>query len=117
MLTSITTAATALALATTPALAGQDADVSATIYTDSNSHFLDYKTDLSEARRELESDLSRANDAQDRIEAYAEYEAEVADAETDFRKEMAERGGIVPTDAWQLREGRVTIEQVAMIGK
>lgn len=110
------TAAAAAALATSPALA-QDADAGVGIYTDSNSFYLDYKTDLSEAGRELESDLRRANDEQDRIEAYAEYEAELADAEKDFRKEMAERGVIVPADAWQLRQGRVSIESVAMLRK
>lgn len=73
------------------------------VFSDSNSHYLDYKTDLSEAKRELESDLRRANDDGDRIEAYAEYEREVADAQHDFRKEMAEKGVVLP-------RGQVLIE-------
>jgi hypothetical protein len=67
----------------------------AAIYDDSNSHYLDYKTDLSEARRELRSDLARADDPADRIDAWAEYRREVADARHDFAKEMAEKGVIV----------------------
>lgn len=63
-----------------------------TIYSDSNSHYLDYKTDLSEARRELRKDLARADDPADRVDAWAEYRSEVADARHDFAKEMAERG-------------------------
>ena len=42
------------------------------VYDDSNHFYLDYKTDLSEARRELRKDLARANDAADRIDAWAE---------------------------------------------
>ena len=81
-------AALAGALFTTAA----HADTRYGVYSDSNSHYLDYKTDLSEARRELRSDLARANDQADRIDAWAEYRREVADARHDFRKEMAERG-------------------------
>jgi hypothetical protein len=66
--------------------------LSAPVYSDSNSHYLDYKTDLSEARRELRKDLARANDPADRVDAWAEYRREVADARHDFAKEMAERG-------------------------
>ena len=65
------------------------------VYDDSNSHYLDYKTDLSEARRELRNDLARADDPADRIDAWAEYRREVADARHDFAKEMAERGVII----------------------
>lgn len=62
------------------------------VYSDSNSRYLDYKTDLSEARRELRNDLRNADTPQDRIDAWSEYRREVADARHDFRKEMAERG-------------------------
>jgi hypothetical protein len=65
------------------------------VFSDSNHHYLDYKTDLSEARRELRSDLRRADDAASREDAWAEYHREVADARHDFRKEMAERGVVV----------------------
>jgi hypothetical protein len=79
------------------------------VYTDSNKHFLDYRTDLSEAKRELESDMRRAHDEGDIIDARAEYDREVADAEHDFRKEMAEKGVIIP-------KGTVILEgEVAML--
>lgn len=71
------------------------ASLGAAVYDDSNSHWLDYKTDLSEAKRELHKDLARANDEADRVDAWAEYRREVADARHDFAKEMAERGIIV----------------------
>jgi hypothetical protein len=57
-----------------------------------NPWWRDYQTDLSEARRELASDLRRANDPGDRQDAYAEYEREVVDARHDYQKEMVERG-------------------------
>ncbi|MEM9501046.1 MAG: hypothetical protein AAF941_04295 [Pseudomonadota bacterium] len=59
---------------------------------DTNSWWLDFKTDISEAKRELRSDLRRATDEEDRRDAYAEYRREIADARYDYRKEMNERG-------------------------
>ncbi|MEM6857405.1 MAG: hypothetical protein AAF559_06000 [Pseudomonadota bacterium] len=59
---------------------------------DSNPWWVDYKTDISEAKRELRSDLRRATDYEDRVDAKEEYRREVADAKYDYRKEMAERG-------------------------
>ncbi|WP_164118670.1 hypothetical protein [Sphingorhabdus sp. Alg239-R122] len=59
---------------------------------DSNSYWLDYKTDISEAERELASDLRRATDAEDRRDAYEEYHNEIRDAKKDYAKEMRERG-------------------------
>ncbi|QUL38070.1 hypothetical protein [Erythrobacter sp. JK5] len=59
---------------------------------DSNKWWLDYKTDISEAKRELRSDLRRATDEEDRRDAYAEYRREIADARYDYSKEMNERG-------------------------
>jgi len=59
---------------------------------DSNKWWVDYKTDLSEARRELRSDLRRATDAEDRRDAHREYRREIADARYDYEKEMNERG-------------------------
>ena len=59
---------------------------------DSNHFWLDYTTDISEARRELRSDLRRATDEEDRRDAYAEYRHELADAKKDYVKEMTERG-------------------------
>ena len=77
---------------TTIIVEGQRSRLPAAPNNDSNSWWLDYKTDISEAKRELISDLRRANDEEDRIDAYAEYEREIADAKYDYRKEMAERG-------------------------
>ncbi|MDJ0278487.1 hypothetical protein QLH51_16950 [Sphingomonas sp. 2R-10] len=100
--TTLLIAVAATAVVTTPALAKDRRTVP--VYSDYNPYYLDYKTDLSEAKRELSSDLARADDAADREDAWAEYRREVADAKHDFRKEMAERGMIV-------RNGRVTIEE------
>lgn len=71
---------------------------------DANSHWLDYKTDVSEAQRELRHDLRGADSRSDRYRAYAEYRRELADARYDYNKEMAERG-------YEIRRGLVTVEQ------
>jgi hypothetical protein len=57
-----------------------------------NSYWRDYQTDISEARRELSSDLRRAKKPSDREEAWTEYRRELADARADYRKEMVEKG-------------------------
>ena len=57
-----------------------------------NKWWVDYETDLSEARRELASDLRRATDAEDRRDAHREYRREIEDARYDYEKEMNERG-------------------------
>ncbi|MEE4152710.1 MAG: hypothetical protein V2I27_00975 [Erythrobacter sp.] len=57
-----------------------------------NKWWIDYETDISEAKRELASDLRRATDREDRFDAREEYRREVADAQYDYRKEMFERG-------------------------
>jgi hypothetical protein len=62
------------------------------VLEDHNSYWLDYKTDVSEAQRELRKDLKRAKKPSDRREAWAEYHREIADARHDFRKEMREKG-------------------------
>ncbi|WP_298468288.1 hypothetical protein [uncultured Erythrobacter sp.] len=59
---------------------------------DSNKWWLDYRTDISEAKRELRSDLRRATDEEDRRDAYEEYRQEIRDAKHDYTKEMRERG-------------------------
>lgn len=108
---TLTITAAALAALTMPAITAAPAlahDRTAHIYDDSNHHYLDYKTSISEAKRELRKDLRDADDESDRVEAYAEYEAEIADAEKDFRKEMAERGVRVPA-------GRVSVTEVSML--
>lgn len=110
MRTKFLVIAAAAASLATPALASDIPanPTDAWIYSDMNKHYLDYRTDISEARRELASDLRRANDEQDRIDARAEYRREIADAEHDFRKEMAEKGII-------LRRGTVTVESASLI--
>jgi hypothetical protein len=57
-----------------------------------NNFWYDYKSDVEEAESELASDLRRADTAQDRREAWAEYKQELRDARKDYRKEMIERG-------------------------
>ncbi|MBX3594767.1 hypothetical protein [Sphingomonas sp.] len=99
--------ATALAMIATPAMAKKLAPDE--VFTDSNSHYLDMKTAISEAKRELKSDLARAHDEGDRIDAVAEYEAEVADAKKDFRKEMAERGIMIPRGQVIVEDGEVAM--------
>ena len=94
-------AALAVATIATPAIARDKWRTP--VYSDSNPHYLDYKTDISEAKRELRKDLRRANDRADREDAWAEYRREIADARHDFRKEMAERGVTV-------RRGTVVVE-------
>ncbi|NJC32530.1 hypothetical protein GGR88_000004 [Sphingomonas jejuensis] len=66
-----------------------------------DTHWLDYRTDIAEARRELASDLRRADTRQDRNEAYAEYRRELADARRDYNQEVRERRG---------RRGTVRVE-------
>ena len=96
------------ALLTLALLAAPVAAASPTYYPepaprdDHNSYWLDYKTDVSEAKRELRKDLKRAKTPSDRREAWAEYHRELADARRDFNKEMREKGYAV---------GRVTVTE------
>lgn len=76
-------------LAATPSLAETRKRA---VQDDSNSWWLDYKTDISEARRELTNDLGGAKKQADKDRAWAEYRREVADARDDYNKEMGERG-------------------------
>ena len=91
-----------IAMLATPALAGRSAnrDIAAP-QDDSNSYWLDYKTDISEAKRELSSDLRDADDESDRERAWTEYRREIAVAKSDYSKEMLEKG---------YRVGTVTVE-------
>jgi hypothetical protein len=95
--TQVALAATVLGLAVTPALAHRHAEHGAAVMDDSNPYWLDYRTDVSEAKRELASDLRHADDEQDRERAWVEYRRELADARSDFRKEMLEKGYKVGT--------------------
>ena len=99
---SVFASLTAITLLASPAIAsaggpviivdGKKKGLSVSPNNDSNPWWVDYKTDISEAKRELRSDLRRATDLEDRIDAKEEYRREVADAKYDYRKEMAERG-------------------------
>jgi hypothetical protein len=60
-----------------------------------NNYWYDYRSDVEEAENELRKDLRRAKTAQDKREAWAEYERELVDARKDYRKEMVERGYIL----------------------
>lgn len=92
----------ALSVLASPAYAGGDKDPVIIVdgqhstrvspNNDSNPWWVDYKTDISEAKRELRSDLRRATDQEDRRDAYEEYHQEIRDAKHDYRKEMRERG-------------------------
>jgi hypothetical protein len=66
-----------------------------------NNYWYDYKSDVDEAENELRKDLRRAKTAQDKREAWAEYNNELKDARHDYAKEMVELGYIRP--------GRVTV--------
>lgn len=60
-----------------------------------NSYWYDYRSDVEEAEIELRKDLRRAKSAQDKREAWAEYNRELRDARRDYTKEMVERGYIL----------------------
>jgi hypothetical protein len=100
MRTRIFIAAATAAMLAAPALAHRHLDRGPYPQDDANSYWLDYKTDISEAKRELASDLRHSDDENDRERAWDEYRREVADAKSDFRKEMREKG---------YRVGRVTV--------
>ena len=61
-----------------------------------NNYWYDYRSDVEEAENELRKDLRRAKTAQDRREAWAEYNQELRDARKDYAKEMRERGFAIP---------------------
>jgi hypothetical protein len=94
---------TGISMLAAPAFAGRSAnrDIVAP-QDDGNPYWLDYKTDVSEAKRELASDLRGADDERDRERAWTEYHREIADAKADYRKEMLEKG---------YRMGTVTVEE------
>ncbi len=59
-----------------------------------NNYWYDYRSDIEEAENELRKDLRRAKSAQDRREAWREYNRELRDARSDYTKEMVEKGYI-----------------------
>ena len=59
-----------------------------------NNYWYDYRSDVEEAENELRKDMRRAKTAQDKREAWEEYNRELIDARKDYRKEMVEKGYI-----------------------
>lgn len=93
----ISTAAAAMAVAGAPALAdsyGAEAEIrlDRPIAGVENDAWFDYQSDTLEAEDELQSDLARATDAEDRFEAQVEYERELADALADYQGKMINAG-------------------------
>lgn len=65
-----------------------------------DKRWYNYLADINEAEKELQSDMRRATDREDREDAQEEYWTELADADHDYVKAMRKRG---------YRAGRVTI--------
>lgn len=57
-----------------------------------NSLWFDYRIDVTEAQKELKSDLGRASDLEDLRDAWEEYAVELRHERLDYIKDMAERG-------------------------
>ncbi len=93
--------ATATTLAAHPGPQHHAHVLDAPIAGERNNYWYDYRSDLEEAEIELRKDLRRAKTAQDRREAYNEYDRELIDARKDYTQEMRERG--------YLRRGNVEV--------
>ncbi len=93
--------ATATTLSAHPGQQSHAHVLDAPIAGERNNYWYDYKSDLEEAEIELRKDLRRAKTAQDRREAYNEYDRELVDARKDYTQEMRERG--------YLRRGNVEV--------
>lgn len=65
-----------------------------------NRLWFDYRIDVTEAQKELASDLRHATDIEDRRDAWEEYGVELHKERIDYIKEMAKRG---------YRQGTVTV--------
>lgn len=57
-----------------------------------NRFWFDYRIDVTEAQKELTSDLRRASDVEDLRDAWEEYAHELRHERETYVKEMAERG-------------------------
>lgn len=66
-----------------------------------NKLWFDYRIDITEAQKELRSDLNRASDIEDLRDAWEEYARELRNERVHYIEEMAERG---------YRAGTVTVE-------
>ncbi|MHA6333043.1 hypothetical protein ACXYL9_05105 [Qipengyuania sp. CAU 1752] len=65
-----------------------------------NSLWFDYRIDITEAQKELRSDLGKADDTEDLRDAWEEYAGELRHERKDYVKKMAKRG---------FRMGEVTV--------
>lgn len=65
-----------------------------------NKYWFDYRIDITEAQKELRSDLNRASDIEDLRDAWEEYARELRHERIHYIEEMAERG---------YRSGTVTV--------
>lgn len=66
-----------------------------------NRLWFDYRIDITEAQKELSSDLKRASDIEDRRDAWEEYARQLREEREDYVKAMAKRG---------YRSGTVTVD-------
>lgn len=57
-----------------------------------NQLWFDYRIDVTEAQKELASDLKHANDIEDRRDAWEEYARELKHEREDYIHDMAKRG-------------------------
>ncbi len=57
-----------------------------------NSRWFDYRADILEAQKELNSDLRGASDVEDRRDAWEEYAHELRVERIDYIEDMAEKG-------------------------
>ncbi|BDI60531.1 hypothetical protein [Qipengyuania nanhaisediminis] len=57
-----------------------------------NNLWFDYRIDITEAQKELRSDLRRASDLEDQRDAWEEYADELRHERKHYIEEMAERG-------------------------
>lgn len=57
-----------------------------------NRFWFDYRIDITEAQKELRSDLNRASDLEDARDAWEEYARELRQERKHYVEEMAERG-------------------------
>lgn len=57
-----------------------------------NSRWFDYRSDILEAQKELNSDLRSASDVEDRRDAWEEYAQELKHERVEYIEDMAEKG-------------------------
>lgn len=71
-----------------------------------NKLWFDYRIDITEAQKELRSDLNGASDIEDLRDAWEEYARELRKERSHYVEEMAERG---------YRSGTVTVESSSLL--